>query len=117
MQCLSKPPRIRQPITFEIMEGIQSVLLKQPHGYYNLMMWAACCIAFFGLLRVSEFTTSSVTQFNPSKDLSLSDIALDSRASTQLIRITLKQSKTDQLRQGTHIFWEKLTIMSVQLRQ
>ena len=71
------------------------------------MIWAACCIAFFGLLQVSEFTTPTQTHFNPSSHLSLSYIALDSRTSSQVIRITLKQSKTDQLRHRTHLYLGK----------
>ena len=71
------------------------------------MMWATCCIAFFGLLQVSEFTAPTQSHFNSSSHLSLTDVALDSRTSPQVIRITLKQSKTDQLRQGTHLYLGK----------
>ena len=71
------------------------------------MIWAACCISFFGLLRVSEFTTPTQSHFNPSSHLSLSDIAVDSHTSPQVLRITLKQSKTDQLRQGAHLYLRK----------
>ena len=106
-QCVTKSPKTRQPITFKILEGVRSVLLKHPCTQDDLMIWAACCIAFFGLLRVSEFTTPTQTHFNPSSHLSLSDIALDSHTSPQVIRITLKQSKTDQLRQGTHLYLGK----------
>ena len=68
------------------------------------MIWAACCLAYFGLLRVSEFTTSSPNHFDPSTDLLLSDVALDNRASFSLAQITLKQSKGDQFRKGTQIY-------------
>ena len=68
------------------------------------MIWAACCTAYFGLLRVSEFTASSCNHSNSLTDLLLSDIAIDSHVAPQVIRITLKQSKTDQYRQGTHIY-------------
>ena len=34
-------------------------------------------------------------------------MALDSHSSPQVIRITLKQSKSDQLRQGTHLYLGK----------
>ena len=80
---------------------------KTPLHIDDLIIWAACCIAFFGWLRVSKFTTPTQSHFNPSNHLSLSDIALDSRTSPQVIRITLKQSKTDQLQQGTHLYLGK----------
>jgi len=67
------------------------------------MIWAACCLAYFGLLRISEFTTASPDHYDSSTDLLLSDIALDNRVSPTLIRITLKQSKGEQFRKGSHI--------------
>ena len=45
------------------------------------MIWAACCLACFGLLRVSEFTTPSPDRFDPTTALLLSDVALDNRKS------------------------------------
>jgi len=64
---------------------------------------------FFGLLRVSEFITSSPNHVNLSTDLLLSDIAIDNHVSPQVIRITLKQSKTDQYRQGTHVYLGRIS--------
>ena len=103
-QCITKSPKTRKPLTYKILEGVRSVLLKHPCTQDDLMIWAACCIAFFGLLRVSEFTTPTQTHFTPSSHLSLADVALDSRTYPQVVRITLKQSKTDQIRQGTHLY-------------
>ena len=70
-------------------------------------MWATCCTAFFSLLRVSEFTAPTQSHFNSSSHLSLTDVTLDSHTSLQVVRITLKQSKTDQLRLGTHLYLGK----------
>ena len=92
--------RDRQPITFPIMAHLQSVFVKHPSTYFNVMIWAACCTAYFGLLRFSEFTTSSPHHINFSL---LSDVAVDNRAAPQVVRITLKQSKTDQFRQGAYV--------------
>jgi len=85
------------------------ILLKHPRKYEDVMIWAACCVAYFGFLRVSEFTTSSSDHFNSSTDLLLSDVALDSRTSPTFIQITIKQSKTDQFRKGAHIYLGKTT--------
>ena len=72
------------------------------------MIWAAWCLAYFGLLRVSKFTTSSPNLYDPLKDLLLSDVALDNRASPSLIQVNIKQSKGDQFRKGAMIYLGKM---------
>ena len=89
------------------MQHLQSVFGKYPSSYFNAMIWAACCSAYFGLLRVSEFTTPSPDYTNPSRDLMLSDVSLDSHTSPQKVRHTMKQSKTDQFKQGTYVYLGK----------
>lgn len=101
-QAMTRQSTQRQPITFQIMESLYTVLSKHTGGYYNMMIWAACCTAYFGLLRVSEFT-SPANHSNTTNTLQLADVALDSRTEPKMIRLTLKQSKTDQFRQGTQI--------------
>ena len=91
------------------MEYLQGVLSNHPGNYKDIMIWAACCLAYFGLLRVSEFTTSSPDRFDSSTDLILLDVALDNRTSPTSIQITLKQSKNDQFRAGTTICLGKTT--------
>ena len=44
VQAATTHPRVRRPITLEIMQGIKSVLLGQSHSYQNTMIWAACCL-------------------------------------------------------------------------
>ena len=109
MSSLSHQPRERKPITFPIMEYLYSAFSKCTGNYKDTMMWAACCFAYFGLLRVSEFTISFPNSFNSSTDLLLSDVTLDSRTSPTSIQITLKQSKTDQFRAGAMIYLGKIT--------
>ena len=94
------PPRNRLPITIEIMEKIKQVLTLKPNDHNNIMLWAACCLAFFGFLRCGEFTVPSQTDYDPTIHLSLSDMVIDSRTSPTLIQVTIKQSKTDPFRQG-----------------
>ena len=100
----SKPPRVHLPITTDILQGINTVLSAEPDSYLNKMMWAACCMAFFGFLPSSEFTVPSEYHYDPEVHLSLSDITLDRRYSTNMVCIHIKQSKTDLFRQGAHIY-------------
>ena len=68
------------------------------------MLWAACCLAFFGFLCVSEFTIPSHNDYDPSLHLSLQDISMDNRDNPNVLRIRIKQSKTDPFRQGVQIY-------------
>ena len=100
---MTHQPREWELITFQIMEYLHIVLSKHPGNYKDIMIWAACCLSYFGLLRVSEFTTSSPDYFDSSTDLLLSNVALDNHVSPTTIQITLKQSKNGQFRAGTTI--------------
>jgi len=48
-QARIRPKRVHLPITVHIMTKIYSVLEKSPTDYQSIMLWAACCAAFFGL--------------------------------------------------------------------
>ena len=102
--AISNPPRARLPITTEILKKIGSVLSKEPNNYCNIMMWVACCMAFFGFLRSSKFTVPSQHCYNHNVHFSLSDITLDRRHSPTTVCIHIKQSKTDPFQQGAHIY-------------
>lgn len=96
-------PAQRLPITTDIMQQIKQVLQQHPHSYNNIMMWAACCLAFFGLLRCTEFTVHSQSSYDPAVHLSYSDVAVDDRDNPSVVVISIKQSKTDPLRKGNSI--------------
>ena len=67
-------------------------------------MWAAYCLAFFWFLSVSEFTTPSDSQYNKNCHLSINDISIHSRDNPQLLKVTLKQSKTDPFHVGVDLY-------------
>ena len=101
---ISNQLRVHLPITSNIQEGINTALSTESDSYFNKMMWAACCMAFFGLLHSSKFTIPSQHHYDSEVHLSLSDITLDRRHLSTMICIHIKQSKTDPFRQGTHIY-------------
>jgi len=107
--AMTYQPREWLPITFPIMMRLHQTFTTNSSNYGDVMIWAACCLAYFGLLRVSEFTSSAHDHFDPSMDLLLSDVALDSRASPSLIQITIKHSKGDQFRKREQICLGKTT--------
>ena len=103
-QAATHPPKVRLPITLQILQDIKCLLSGKPQSYTIIMTWAACCLTFFGFLRVSEFTIPSQKQYDQSCHLSLGDISLDNRDTLRLLRIHLKQSKTDPFRRGVEIY-------------
>ena len=42
------------------------------------MLWATCCMCFFGFLRSEEVTVPSAREYDPGGHLSEGDVALDS---------------------------------------
>ena len=76
----------------------------EPCSYSNRMIWAACCMTFFGFMRVGEFTIPAKDSHNKASHLSLSDISVDERDNPCLLRVTIKQSKTDLFRRGVNIY-------------
>ena len=65
------------------------------------MLTAAVLVAFYGLLRVSEYTCPSQSSYDADTHLLLSDLSLNWGRRVVLLRI--KKSKTDPFRQGVTI--------------
>ena len=101
-QARAVKPRL--PITPTILRSLRGAWDPDSRRPDSLMLWAACCVAFFGFLRAAEFTVPSLGEFDPGAHLTYRDIAVDSRAEPSTMRVTIKQSKTDPFRQGIHIF-------------
>lgn len=84
-KSLNTNPRVHLPITLAIMADIRKTLSDSPHNCDNIMLWAACCLAFFSLLRCIEFVCLAT------------HLTLQSNPTT--IQVTIKQSKTDPFHQ------------------
>ena len=68
------------------------------------MLWAACCLGFFGFLRSGELTAPDRDDFDPGQHLTFSDMAVDDPSNPKTIAVRIKQSKTDLFRQGVTVF-------------
>ena len=96
----SRPRRL--PITFFQLRVIHCrVLLQQYTPFHRLMLRTASSLAFFGLLRCSEYTSSSRGSFDASSTLMVRNISFNLNFS--LMRIVIKASKTDPFRVGCTI--------------
>ena len=62
------------------------------------MLWAACCLDFFGFVRAGEFTSAPADDY-PSL-LSAADISVDSISEPKALIVHLKHSKTDPFQAG-----------------
>ena len=63
------------------------------------MLWTAISVAFFGLLRVSEYTCASASSFDPQRALLRRNVTI----SDSILTLLLPMSKTDQLREGAAV--------------
>lgn len=72
------PRRCRLPITGEIMKQLQVFWSSPANGsiFESKLLWATCCLCFFGFLRVGEATTGQGREASILK----SDVAVDSHS-------------------------------------
>ncbi len=92
--------RLRKPMTLDILEVLRRSWSKVPGGGDARMLWAAATLCFFGFARSGELTTPSAREFDPAVHLQWEDMTTDCEKHPTLIRVRIKASKTDQLRQG-----------------
>ena len=95
--------RPRLPITPDILRALLRHWSASGITYDVVMLWAACCLGFFGFLRAGEFTVNSKKSFDPSCHLTPADVSVDSRKAPQMVRVAIRQSKTDPFRRGAKI--------------
>ena len=93
------------PITPDIMSRLHCVFKLYPkeRQFEATLLWAACCVGFFGFMRSGEFTSSHAS---PSAVL-FKDLAVDSHTDTRMVRLFLSQAKNDPFKKGILIFLGK----------
>ena len=95
--------RARLPVTPAILKKLQSVWESSASDPDTVMVWAACCLDFFCFLRSGEMCVPDDRSFDPSVHLTRDDIAVDDTHSPSIIRVSIKQSKTDPFRRGVNL--------------
>jgi len=100
----------RLPITPLILSKlIEKLPCVCSSGYEALVFKAAFLIAFFGFLRVSEFTVASKSTTDTSRVLTVDDVRLLQSGMV----MTLRFSKTDQLGCGSRIQIERASVQAM----
>ena len=90
----------RHPVSPRLLKSIRLSIGNSSRPYHDkVMLWTALLTAFFGFLRVSEYTASHKTKFDPLTTLLVSDVRLCSNRA----KLRIKASKTDPFRQGMTI--------------
>ncbi|KAL1276886.1 hypothetical protein QQF64_023559 [Cirrhinus molitorella] len=93
-----KDPRL--PFSLTLLQKLITRLREGCFGSYSdLLLESVLLTAFYGFLRGGEFSTRT-DSFDPSKDLTISDLSLY----THHFTVFLKHSKTDKNKDGTIIF-------------
>ena len=74
------------------------------HSPYNQsMLWAAAVTTFFSFCRSGEITITQEGAYDLNSHLSFSDVAVINAKRPSIISLLIKQSKTDQDREGTRV--------------
>ena len=98
---LPRPKRL--PITPSVLCVLLQVWSALPVSHDKIMLWAACCLGFFGFLRSGEFTCPSLAGFQ-STMLTPADLRWDSCSNPSFISVHLRHSKTDTFGHGVLLY-------------
>ena len=91
------PSRPRLPLTPPLLQAIKTCWAPKAAEADTVMLWAA-------FMRAGKFTVTSAQDVEQETCLSAQDVAVDSHANPSMVRVHLKQSKTDPFRHGVDIF-------------
>jgi len=96
--------RERRPITPDLLRKIKGVWDDRAHEVDVVMLWAACCLAYFGFMRIGELTVPTDDGYDTLSHLSWGDVMVDNPTRPSRMEVRIKASKTDPFRQGVSIF-------------
>ena len=69
--------RTRLPITPSLLLKMRQVWEKKAQDHDNIMIWAACCLCYFGFLRAGELSIPSEREYDAGYHLNVEDISFD----------------------------------------
>ena len=95
--------RVQGPVSprrLPLLQAIQRCLDLSTRDH--LMLWATCCLGFFGFLRAGEFTVNSV--FDPNTHMTVDELEVDSLVNSSCFKVHIKCSKTDPFHVGCDIY-------------
>ena len=97
-QGATRRKKKRLPITPKMLREININLFNSDRPYEDkVMLWAAILTAFYGFLRVSEYTSTRKKSYDPTTTLLFSDLNFSSDGTATIL---IKASKTDPFREG-----------------
>ena len=97
-------PRARLPITPVILSQLKALWSSNAREFDTIMLWVACCTAFFGFFRMGEITSLTVDGRTPGHCVMVEDVTVDSVHNPSVIKIHLRSSKTDQYSRGVYVY-------------
>ena len=84
---------------------MNDLLINQPNLYTNILIWAACYLAFFSFLRISEFMISSDNSYDNVCPLFPAYVSVDDCNNPQLLRVKSSSQKTDHFQRGLDLYF------------
>ena len=60
------------------------------------LLWAACCVEFFGFLRSGKLTAPEQEEFDQSQHLTFADLAIDNGSNSWIMSVRIKQSNPSE---------------------
>jgi hypothetical protein len=92
--------RTKTAITIDVLRKLKNSIASSDFKLQDQrMLWCASTTAFYGLLRVSEFTSPGARSFDPATTLCFTDVNIHHDS----IQLFIKSSKCDPYRHGTSV--------------
>ena len=98
----------RLPVTPDVLLRIKTAWEKETINDDRVMLWAAFTLCFFSFMGSGEIGANSESDFDPTRNLTTQDVAIDNLTNPQILKICLKCSKTDPFREGSDIFLARI---------